>query len=68
MMSWKDVMMAQEHHKELLREAEESRLIRQLSNSEETGLWQKVRTFFTVSEESEPADKATYSCSTDAAS
>jgi len=47
MMSWKDVMMAQEHNKDLLREAEEARLIQQLSaDDKETGLWQKVKELF----------------------
>jgi hypothetical protein len=68
MLSWKDVMIAQEHSKDLLREAEEARLIKQLGGDEETGLWQKVRSFFTVSEESKPTNEAVYSCSVDAAS
>lgn len=70
MMSWKDIVMAQEHRKDLLREAEEARLVRQLSRgNERTTLWQKVRSFFAAGGEKEtPAEEAVYCCSADAIS
>lgn len=68
MMSWKDIAMAQEHSKDLLREAEEARLIRQFNGSNGgTNLWQKVRSFFAGSREKEaPVDESVYCCSGDA--
>lgn len=68
MMSWKDIAMAQEHSKDLLREAEEARLIQQFNNGNRgTSLWQKVRSFFAGSREKEPpVDEPVYCCSADA--
>jgi|GEM_PF-4641990 len=68
MMSWKDIMMAQEHSKDLLREAEEARLIRQFNGDNgRIKLWQKVRSFFGSSREKEtPVDEPIYCCSADA--
>lgn len=70
MMSWKDVIMAQEHHKDLLREAEAARLVRQFSrNNRRTTLWQKVRSFFAAGGEKEtPAEEEVYCCPADAVS
>jgi hypothetical protein len=46
MFSWRDVEANREHHKELLREAEKSRLIRQLKAEKAAttpSLWQQAR-------------------------
>jgi hypothetical protein len=68
MMSWKDIAMAQEHSKDLLREAEAARLIRQFNaGNGGTNLWQKVKNFFAGSREKEaPIDEPVYCCSADA--
>lgn len=67
MMSWKDIVMAQEHNKDLLREAEEARLIRQFSaGNGGTNFWQKVRSFFAGNGKKEtPIDEPLYCCSAD---
>jgi hypothetical protein len=47
MLSWKDEKVRQEHYQELLREAEQERLIRQaMAAREEPAVWEKVKGLF----------------------
>ncbi|MBI1878602.1 MAG: hypothetical protein HYR94_10310 [Chloroflexi bacterium] len=59
MLSWKDVIAVQEHHKELLREAEQARLIQQAkAGAEEGSVWQRVKGLFAgMNKSEEPAEE-----------
>ena len=57
MLSWKDVMMAQEHRQDLLREAEEARLVKELNSDDEgKSVWQKVKGLFFGANEKKKAE------------
>lgn len=58
MMNWNDVLVTREHNKDLLREAEQDRLVqRAKASNNETSVWQKVKGLFGATNGTEkPAD------------
>jgi hypothetical protein len=58
MLSWKDVMVTKERNKDLLREAEQARLIHQVrAANEAASVWHKVKGLFGgTSETQQPAE------------
>jgi hypothetical protein len=46
MLGWQDIRMTQERAKDLLREAEQERLVRQVLTRHETMVWEKARELF----------------------
>jgi hypothetical protein len=62
MLNWRDVELAQERSKDLLREAEQARLIQQAkAGAEEASVWQKVKRWFASnSKDEEPVEAGAY--------